>query len=227
MRSPSYHTLVALTLLLVTFVSKRASAAPFVNLNFEQATVPPGTPAGFVPASQAFPGWTPRIGNSVLSTVAFNETGIGEGEVVLFDMPLAIGGGVPQGRFGACLITDLGFNVPASLSQVGDVPAGTKSLRLLADNFRPPPVVRINATDVPLVRLTPPGLFFPIEYGADITSFAGQTVDLAISSGLLGTTPLVIGDAITLSATPIPEPQLNVATVLCLLIAPARRSLRS
>src|SRR5437867_33193 len=50
---------IALTFLLAA----SAPAAPFVNLDFEQATVPSGT-GSQMSASLAFPGWTARYENT-------------------------------------------------------------------------------------------------------------------------------------------------------------------
>jgi hypothetical protein len=76
--------LVSVMLLaLYVLVTPRASAAPFVNLDIEQATIPPGTLPGFVNASAAFPGWTARIGAVPASSVLYNEDGIGGPAVVL------------------------------------------------------------------------------------------------------------------------------------------------
>src|SRR5688500_3843024 len=121
---------VIIVVLAVTLAPSVLRAAPFVNLNFEQATVPPGS-MNFLPAPLAFPGWTPAIGGVPLVVVHDNNPSIGEGAVVLYDEPLGLGGfPVLEGEFSVALFTDVAFGSRASLTQVGDVPSGTRSIRL-------------------------------------------------------------------------------------------------
>jgi len=198
--------LIALAVSLVCIVAHVAPAAPFVNLDFEQATIPPGTPPGAVPADAGFPGWTPFVADVPTSFVSYNSTGIGLGEVVLYDQFLPTGIGVIQPRFSACLITDAGLRVPSSLSQVGEIPAEIQSIRFLADFFWPPALLNVNGIHLPLARMSNPANFEPIEWGADVSMFAGQTVELVFSSGPLLTARVVTVDAIRFSEQPIPEP---------------------
>jgi hypothetical protein len=182
-----------------------AQAAPFVNLNFEQATVPPGSQF-FLPASLAFPGWTPRVGEAPLSTVYYNQTGIGEAAVTLYDMRLPISDPVLEGTYSAFLITDFAFGTPASLAQTGSIPANAQSLRLLVSQSRLPPVLTFNAIQLPLVRLSSPmGPDDPIMYGADVTSLAGVEATLRLASSVAPSLGVTGFDAITFSTLPIPE----------------------
>jgi len=209
---------VVVAALLSCIGARVAPAAPFVNLDFEQATILPGTPPGFVNASAAFPGWTARIGNDVQSSVAFNFTGIGEGQVVLYDRFLGLGVAVIQPTFSACLITDAGFDAVASLSQLGDVPVGAMSLRFFADFFLPPAFLQVNGSGVALTRLSDPQIIAPVEWGADISAFAGQSVELRFTSGPLLSARVVTVDAISFSPLPIPEPSAGAALVWVTLL---------
>ncbi len=215
------RTFRSAVLLHLFLLATPAAAAPFVNLNFEQATVPPGSPP-VIPAAVGVPGWTPRVGNLVVSSVAYNSTGIGDGRVVLYDAFLGIGIGVVEPRFSICLITDFGFDLPASLSQLGEVPEGTKSLRFLADYFRPPALLSIDGTNLPLVQLSQPSNFEPVEWGADLTAFAGQTVELRVSSGL-PPSRIVTVDALSFSSSPIPEPNSTSAIGIAAILTARRR----
>src|SRR5436190_1440681 len=82
------HTICAVAAVVLVSFSRAAAAAPFTNLDFEQAIVPPGTPSpGTVSSSLAFPGWTVRIGNSAINSVYYDYDGIGEAAVALYDKP--------------------------------------------------------------------------------------------------------------------------------------------
>jgi hypothetical protein len=64
-----------------------AGAAPFVNLDFEQSTVQPNDP-WVVPTASAFPGWSARINDQILSSVYHDYTGAGEPVVAIWDQPV-------------------------------------------------------------------------------------------------------------------------------------------
>ncbi len=187
-----------------------AGAAPFINLNFEQATVPPGTQ--FVTsAALAFPGWTPQINNVPLATVYYNDAGIGEPAVALYDEP-AEGLGIPllQGNFYAVVVGSIGGGFRGSLSQVGDVPAESRSIRLLAESFRGPPRVYFNDVSIPMVRLAGDELIgYPAEFGGDITAFAGTAmVELRLENTVPPHGYIAGFDAVAFSPIAIPEPNL-------------------
>jgi hypothetical protein len=126
-----------------------------------------------------------------LNVVHYNNPGIGEGAVVLYDQPLFIGGfHVIEGTYSVALLTDHGFNLVASLSQTGDVPVGTRSLRLLASTDHRPPRIFVNDMQLTLLRLSDPigspgGAHYI--WGADATSLAAQNnALLRLSSNVLG-----------------------------------------
>src|SRR5262245_698817 len=109
-------------LLLLAAAPARLAGAPFVNLNFEQGVAPPGS-GETIPASMAFPGWTPRIATFVQDDVYYNYPGIGEACVVLYDRSLSIGGlPVLEGQFSVALISSAD-SMEASLTQQGGIPA--------------------------------------------------------------------------------------------------------
>jgi hypothetical protein len=207
-------TSVVAGLLLLAGAGARVGAAPFVNLDFEQATVPPGT-ATTIAASAAFPGWTPRIGTFVLSDVYYNYPGIGEASVVIYDQPLSIGGlPVLEGRFSVTLISGTDSDLESSLSQQGDIPAGMRSLRFLGPP-RPSAVIAVNGTVLELVSLPNPGSSLPL-WGADITAFAGSNVDLRLSSVHPPMGNVAGIDSLRFSTQPIPEPS-QAALLACMM----------
>lgn len=215
----SYVSAVAVVVLIPLWTH----AAPFVNLNFEQATVPPGS-MFFLPAPLAFPGWTPRIGEVQQTIVHYNQTGIGEAAVTLYDMRLPISDPVLEGTYSAFLITDFAFGTPASLSQTGSIPSDAQSLRVLVSQSRLPPILTLNAMQMPLIRLSNPmGPDDPIMYGADVTIFAGAEADMQFASSVAPSLGVTGFDGITFSPLPIPEPTSLLQIVLFALGLGLRR----
>ncbi|MBC8107506.1 MAG: hypothetical protein H7Z14_13015 [Anaerolineae bacterium] len=184
-------------------------AAPFVNLDFELSTVQPTDPQ-VVPTAAAFPGWTARFGNNVSSTVFHDYAGAGEPIVAVYDMP-AFGGSdaLLQGEYMAVLGpgTD---NAVTSLAQVGDIPTGTQSMTLLCAGHAGPPIVRVNGLLVSTTYLSGiPASGEVNVYGADVSAFAGQTIEIRFQSKTF-----IPGedfgfrsfDDVRFSPNPIPEP---------------------
>jgi hypothetical protein len=184
-------------------------AAPFVNLDFEQATVVP-VGGGFIQAAAAFPGWTPRIGNSTTSNAAYNTLSHeGPPRVSLFDVPTVVP--VLQGQYMAALGSWAPFPEYSSLEQAGQVPADALTIRMLANWYLGPPVVRMNGVIVPMQSLTPSVSNIGI-FAGEISAFAGSTVLLQLSSGK-PPSQIVVFDAIEFSPLPIPEPTAAVLTL--------------
>jgi hypothetical protein len=216
MRVLSYRNVLLLAVIAMELLRSPAPAAPFINLDFEQATIAPGTPPGFVNASAAFPGWTANIRDVPQAQVLFNDFGLGGPVVALYDVP-SLGLGLPvfQGRFSAAVGGDVFAGTRASLSQVGDVPTGSRSLRFLADRITPP-VVMVDSNVLPLVLLVAGPVSTPSVFGVDIEAFSGQAIELQFfnptpPNGIIGGL-----DAIEFSALPVPEP--SGATSFALLV---------
>jgi hypothetical protein len=187
----------------VTFSTCNAFAAPFANLDFEQATIVPADPDGaYIDAAAAFPGWTSRVGTAQRLTVLHNLSGGGAGELALFDEPsFTLGIPLLEGQYMAVLIA--GTNqLTASLTQTGDIPLSAQSIRFLTDGHRGPPVLTINGTVLPLTLISNTGgIFQTAEYAAPVTVFAGTTVDMRFDSGL----NITAVDRIVFSSDPVPE----------------------
>ena len=162
-------------LLLLACATARVVAAPFVNLDFEQATVPPGT-MDFISTANGFPEWTVRHGSTVLTTVNYNQAGLGGPFAALYDQrDDNLGIPVLQGLYVAIM-----GGGPLSFGQVGDIPANAKSVRFLSEGHRPPPDVTVNGVLIPVVRLSRTSTILDDidTYGGDITLFAGTTSDV-------------------------------------------------
>ncbi|MBC8106060.1 MAG: hypothetical protein H7Z14_05680 [Anaerolineae bacterium] len=205
-------------------IADRAGAAPFVNLDFEQSMVQPGGPL-FVPTGVAFPGWTARVDNANFNSVGHNYIGIGEPVVSVWDREV-LGQGMLllEGQFMAFLETNADGNRFTSLSQTGDVPVGTRSLTLLCDGRRGPPGFKVDGTTVPMVFLS--GGLSRAMYGADITQFAGTTVELRLVSGTLTgeNNGKRTFDDLRLSPIAIPEPAIGVAPLAAIIMVTVSRA---
>jgi hypothetical protein len=217
-----FKSAIVVGLVLLAGLTARLDAAPFINLDFEQATVPPNVLLSEnFSAAAAFPGWTTRIGNVALSTVYYNSAGIGGPFIALYDYPLGIGGfPVLEGRYSPALHGLVPDGTEASLSQIGDIPADARSLRLLSPPDRPP-LIKINGELLSLVLLSNPGPTLPL-WGADITAFAGSTVELRISTAHsvdeVGRGLFSGADALIFSSIPIPEPSSAALVALIMWI---------
>jgi hypothetical protein len=189
-------------------LAQAALGQSFVNLNFEDATVPTVFPGGLtggdVDPALAFPGWT--VGNSLNGRlyVGYNAATLGAPSVELYGPNNDFQLDPLQGSFTAQLEY---YNIPSmglpTLSQTGLVPAGAQSINFLVGGHSPTEdaaAMMINGVTIPLV---------PISGGrmaADISSFAGQVVQLTFTTSTDQHNNLFYFDDIQFSASPVPEP---------------------
>jgi hypothetical protein len=114
--------------------------------------------------------------------------------------------------------------ISASVSQTGDVPAGTKSVRFIARNIAyssmhvPPSTLflQMDGQSLPLVILSSTGTG-DFVFGADVSAWAGTTADLRFGvAAYTFPTDTLFGnfDSVSFSPIPIPEPA-NVLIILC------------
>ena len=216
---------VAVVALTITSIAQGQST--FQNLDFEYAvvpTIPPAQPQ-FIPFINAFPGW-----NGVTNPAAeagYNGISLGAASLSIIDLHTSFySNWVIEGNFTAVLQSG---NVnppqnygPASLFQTGLIPLGTRSLLFGASggtygyetNF----FVSINGNDIPYTRLGIGPNF--VGYGADLTDFAGQTVEVRFTSrpspSSLFTT--VFLDDIQFSTSIVPEPGVAALSLLGLAV---------
>jgi hypothetical protein len=225
LRVKRIRLLPAVVLLAALGLARVAVAAPFVNLDFEQSTVQPGDPT-VVPTSAAFPGWTARFGANVSNSVYHNYLGSGEPIVAVFDQSAGNGSvALLQGRFMALVVPGTS-NTLTSLSQTGEIPSETRSMWISSPGAAPPVILRINGTVVPTTFLSGlDSIGQVVTYGADLTAFAGQTVEMRFECGHYSF-PTDTGarafDNMRFSTTPIPEPT-GVALSLGIGVCVARR----
>ncbi len=188
----------------------------FQNLDFEAANVTGYAPGDYIPVSAALPGWSPfyssgLYGTQYVSQVVYDVVSIGGPVVSLYDTNFSVNY-VPQGRYSAVLYA--GGSVPlysAGISQTGLIPAGTRSLQF--DTWWVHEAITLSVNGQALN-------WFPLNshpnytvYGADISQFAGQVVELAFTEpppapGLQPSWAVL--DGIRFSESVIPEPSTLV-----------------
>jgi hypothetical protein len=205
---PYTQTLIAFSLTCAV-LSVQAQGA-FQNLDFEAANlspIPSGQYGGFVSSLDGIPGWTGFIGTNQLTQVVHNAVSTGNASIDILG-PYWSFGGIIEGQYtvdiqpGRDPFVVNGQNVSASISQVGLVPANAQSLRFTAsplDGF----AVSLEGQTLSLVTIgTGP---YYATYGANISSFAGQTAALTFTALAQFNTTYYI-DSIQFSNLPIPEP---------------------
>jgi len=209
----------------------------FQNLGFESASLVSAGDSQ-VQFGPAFPRWVGTVGGvqqtiALSNTVALDTAGVS----IINSNYNAYGfipGGVIEGRFTAILQAGYGSGVPADtvLSQTGLVPANAQSLQFQAlqtvggGTAIIPFAVALGGQTLSLVTLGN-GVNYTL-YGADISSWAGQTTPLSFTVFAerphLNNQYLYL-DAIRFSSQPIvPEPSLfGLAALATLLLG--RRAL--
>jgi hypothetical protein len=179
-------------------------AQGFQNLNFENGVFVPidGDPYGRVQWDQAMPGWQGYVGGMQMTSIIPNGVPIGlPGQTPFIAIIAPPMGSAPEGSsqiaFGAA--TDgLGNRINVALSQTGEIPSQAMSLLFLA-NYAP--AVLLDGRQLAVVTVGTGPLSSTL-FGVDVTSFAGQTLELRFEPGL-GIDYL---DNIQFSSTGIPEP---------------------
>jgi hypothetical protein len=190
------------------------SAAPFQNLDFEQASVVwPDPIPGFheVDPALAFPGWSidKTAPDSHIHTLFDNQT-LGASSINLFDVsPWQGAANFPpiQGRYSVFLYVDLAVYGIPTMKQVGDIPADARALTFAVDQRFQNARVLINGQERPLVNM--PGS----RMGADLSAYTGRNVELTFSTTMPGplggpgpTGRSLFFDDIQFSPIPVPEP---------------------
>ncbi len=202
-------TMIRLVALLLCDFQTSAQGT-FQNLNFEDSALPRRWQPDYYPASQVLPGWTlfrdhTAVTDSLIGVDAFP---LGPGFIALVssqNFP-----GRAEGLFSMALSNNqnplTGAESPNGIGQIGEVPLGSKSLRFLNYFDVVPPVVEINGSVQP-VYFDPE---IPMRSAVDVSSFAGQTVDLRFYSRSRAST---IIDTIAFSTLSVPEPSTWTLTI--------------
>jgi hypothetical protein len=182
----------------------------FVNLDFEHPTLPLNPVNSMVPIGAALPGWTGYAGTTQLSSgtqIWYDTISLGAAAISL----QGPGSTEPilQGSYTVGLQgSSAGAPESVGIGQTGQVPMTAESLLFLGTqggNLQ----VTFNGQLLPTVQLGigPNG----VQYGADISAFAGQTGQLLFTAPPNGGDFL---DNIQFSPNVIPEPSMW-ALMLC------------
>ncbi len=206
----------------------------FQNLNFESATIVPVTigQQTYAQFGPAFPSWIGYYGSSLATVVLYNNRNLGSSSINIFDGnyvdPIDPSFFHPISNFTAVLQSgNANFDVDVALAQTGTVPAGTASLRFLAQNPGRTLFVSMGGQLLSLAVLQDFGGYQ--EFGADISMFAGQTAELRFTQrhGGIGFAGDVMFDNISFSTDPVPEPStwalFALGSALCWCAARRRR----
>ncbi|MBS0660587.1 MAG: PEP-CTERM sorting domain-containing protein [Verrucomicrobia bacterium] len=155
---------------LAAAIVANASGQAFQNLDFEATLLPPSTPAGLVDPALAFPGWTVTNGNGVPfgPAVLFNTYTLGTPAQVL----RGPGYTAADTSYSAEILYSSLDGRTAAFSQTGLVPMGSRSLFFSSSPFSTGRSVSLGGTTLTLISLGGD------RYGADITPFAGQVLEL-------------------------------------------------
>jgi hypothetical protein len=184
----------------------------FQNLNFEEANIVPiaGSPNPYaITVADALPYWTVSYGTVQQTQIYYNVQSLGGTLVSLYagGYPSAFGGSLPiiDGNFSVSL--DFGavneVRTPASIFQVGQIPAGTQSLFFDGTGLPSGSEVLIGSDSLtlfPVATGNRNGTAYTV-YGANISAWAGQTEQLTFTSG--GYWEI---DDISFSPGAVPEP---------------------
>ncbi|HEY5504184.1 MAG TPA: hypothetical protein VIK28_03430 [Sedimentisphaerales bacterium] len=144
---------------------QNGQAQGFINLNFESADVSSFS-TGFVPATNAFPGWTAYVGGNQVGGVVYNTRPLDAAEVTLqgtnSDSLTPIQGQFTAILFGASIFAP---QESAAIGQTGQIPLNALSLTFWGYSSD----VSFAGQALSLVVLgTTPDYYI---YGADISAF--------------------------------------------------------
>lgn len=216
-------------ILAVALVNLCAAAAPFQNLGFDSANT--NNPVEVFPEGWAWgqskdllPGWQTSGGFGAAGLIGVNASPPGNGYISLYS-PNATSW-PSEGSFSLAFIPFTGES--HTVSQTGDIPVDARALHFLSFDLHV--TLSLNGQAVPLVyvprsiiRLGGQVIGEVNDVYADISSFAGQTVNLSFST-LPALSPMRVSglDSITFI---VPEPSvLTLLAVGTLLLQVWRRA---
>jgi hypothetical protein len=212
---------LTICLALLLAIPTIASADPFQDLDFEQATRA-GAPANYEPtdafepisAAAALPGWTVVEDSTVCNAIWGQPVALDETSVAL------VSSNAIQGNYDVMLSSYInapqGYFHTASISQTGDIPAGTQSIQFairsptVAGGLAPVPFVSVAGTPINVFELSNAGGIQ--QWGGNIYAFAGTTSNIDFTSagnaadGFPGDEDYYELDTISFSTQPVPEP---------------------
>jgi hypothetical protein len=211
MKMPFRLRLLTLPLALLLNPGTVSAQGNFENLDFSSTTVPTSTPAGtIVPASEALPNWTVYVGGIQQSEVLYNQLYLGTAIVALEGPGFASGPTIPGSTY-MCVLQAGTINdqpTSASIAQTATIPPSTSSLLFVASlPYGPGWSVTLGGQNLSIIPLGSDGVNYEY-YGANISSYAGQTETLQFTALIGAPTVNMYLDDIQFSNQQIPEPQI-------------------
>ena len=215
-----------------------AAAQTFINLDFDQTTLPDPLPVpSFFDWAEGAPGWGHSIGENT-DHLSYPSTHLGFSQTYALVPPAFSPFGAASGDFALAMRSGFFFEheprgdiVTAFVSQTGMVPGIAQTVSLLAagSGF----YLQLDSTIVPLVPVdldpTSPTYFEDLltyagEWTGDVSAFAGQVVELKIYHADAPFRELTIDE---IRFLPIPEPSttalIGAGVLVLLLVARQRR----
>ncbi len=159
-----------------------------------------------------FPDWT-VVGTTSTNTIQYNSIALGNTSVSL----QGTNGIFPalDGKFSVNLFGGDSSNLPngASISQTGTVPAGSLSIRFIAEGFpsNGPLLVSLGGQNIPYFAVSIGPNY--TTYAGDVSAFEGHVEQLSFDAPL-GINNYWTLDDIQFSTSPVPEPGA-LSLILC------------
>ena len=190
-------------------------AQAFTNLDFEHPILPlVPVFGGVVPTGKAIPGWTAYLNGNPQSWIAFDGVTLGGAMVSLQDTNATFEGTVIQGNYSVLLLSSTaGTQTSASIGQTGTIPITAETLSFWGQNVGGM-LITFNGQPLSFMAISNT-LNYTTIYGADISTYAGQTGQLLFTA-LISSSFSTGGDIdnIQFSSIPIPEPSAFAVAVL-------------
>jgi hypothetical protein len=201
------------TIVLLLTAARFGFSQGFMNLDFNSASIPNGTPANsFVPISSAIPGWTGYLGNNQQTSVLYNSGTIGSAAIDILDAN-NLGGVIPGNNYTVVLQAgnDGGNggapNATASIAQTAMIPSTAESIVFTA-SFPLAAGWQITLKGQPIVvsQIGTVGSYYGV-YAGNVSAYAGQVDQLEFTAlyGADGAENMSL-DNIQFSSSPVPEP---------------------
>lgn len=185
----------------IIVVASAQAQITFQDLDFEggQLVPVPGSP-GLYNASSAIPGWTAYMSGVPQSAISLDGGSlmVGHAYLTLIGPPNTAFQGRYTFSFAAGVDQSSQATIPVSLSQTAQVPADAKSLQFLASYA---PTVTLGGQQLTVIPLSTGPLLGTV-FGADISGFAGQTLELSFAPSI----GFAYLDDVRFSSAAIPEP---------------------
>jgi hypothetical protein len=208
-------TKIVTIIALITWI-RFGCAQGFVNLDFNSANIPDGTPQGsFVPIADAIPGWTAYYGNSQQTSVLYDAGAIGSVNIAIIDANNPAIGLIPGDNYTVFLQSgnnggDGGApNATASIAQTAMIPSTAESIVFTASfPYEAGWQITIDGLPISVSQIGTVGGSYGI-FAGNVSPYAGRADQLleftALYGGYSSGVNVSLGN-IAFSTSPVPEP---------------------